>query len=177
MTAPGFGIGGVAWGWLVLAAFAVTLVAGLTVAFGVHRFVAALLLNVWFIVTLAVAFSFHRYAHLTSHTWAQVIAWTGGSALWIAVAFAAWLILGRQDRPQPVAELPDGTSRKELTRPLTMFALIRALAIGGTTALAFGLNLSHGYWLPIAAFVAMKPSLEQSMLCNSAPPPPTRSSP
>jgi hypothetical protein len=41
LTALGFGIGGDAWGWLVLAAFAVTLVAGLAVMFGVRRFVAA----------------------------------------------------------------------------------------------------------------------------------------
>jgi hypothetical protein len=52
LTALGFGIGGDAWGWLVLAAFAVTLAAGLAVMFGVHRFVAALLLNLWFIIAL-----------------------------------------------------------------------------------------------------------------------------
>jgi len=45
LTALGFGIGGDAWGWLVLAAAAVTLLAGLASAFGVHRFVAAYLLN------------------------------------------------------------------------------------------------------------------------------------
>jgi uncharacterized membrane protein YccC len=33
-----------------------------------------------------------------------------------------------------------------------------------TVALAFGLKLSHGYWMPIAAMVAMKPSLDQSTL-------------
>ncbi|WP_329361722.1 hypothetical protein OG896_01860 [Streptomyces sp. NBC_00669] len=44
VTALGFGIGADAWGWLVLAAFAVTLVSGLAVAFGVRRFVTALLL-------------------------------------------------------------------------------------------------------------------------------------
>ena len=43
LTALGFGIGGEAWGWLVLAAFAVTLTSGLAVAFGVRRFVTALL--------------------------------------------------------------------------------------------------------------------------------------
>ncbi|WP_107498670.1 FUSC family protein [Actinacidiphila yeochonensis] len=164
VTALGFGIGGVAWGWLVLASFSVTLVAGLTVAFGVRRFVDALLLNVWFVVALAVAFSFHQHPRLVSHTWAQVVAWAGGAALWIAVTFAAWLVCGRQDRPQPIAELPGDTSRRKLTGPLIMFALIRALTMGGTVALAFGLNLSHGYWLPIAAFVAMKPDLEQGML-------------
>jgi uncharacterized membrane protein YccC len=45
-----------------------------------------------------------------------------------------------------------------------MFAVIRAVVIAGTAALAFGLNLSHGSWLPIAAIVAMKPSLEQTTL-------------
>jgi Fusaric acid resistance protein-like len=164
VTALGFGIGGDAWGWLVLAAFAVTLVAGLAAAFGVHRFVAGLLLNLWFLVTLGLASGFHHDAHITSYTWAQVLAWAGGSALWIAVTSIAWLIRGRQDRPQPVAELPGDTSRRKLTRPLIMFALIRAIAIAGTVALAFGLDLSHGYWMPIAAIVAMKPSLEQTTL-------------
>jgi uncharacterized membrane protein YccC len=80
------------------------------------------------------------------------------------VTFFGWLIRGREDRPQPVAELPGDTSRRKLTRPLIMFALIRAIAIAGAVALAFGLNLSHGYWLPIAAIVAMKASLDQSTL-------------
>ena len=164
LTALGFGIGGDAWGWLVLAAFAVTLVAGLAAAFGVRRFVTALLLNLWFIIALGLAFSFHHDARITSYTWAQVLAWAGGSALWIVVTFIAWLIRGREDRPQPVAELPGDTSRRKLTRPLIMFAVIRAVVIAGTVALAFGLDLPHGYWLPIAAMVAMKPSLEQSTL-------------
>jgi Fusaric acid resistance protein-like len=164
LTALGFGIGGDAWGWLVLAAFAVTLAASLAAAFGVHRFVAALLLNLWFIVTIGIASSFHHHAHVTSYTWAQVLAWAGGAALWIAVTFIEWLIRGRQDRPQPVAELSGDTSRQQLTRPLIMFAVIRALVMAGTVALAFGLTLSHGYWLPIAAMVAMKPSLEQATL-------------
>ena len=164
LTALGFGIGGDGWGWLVLAAFAVTLVAGLAAAFGVRRFVTALLLNLWFIIALGLAFSFHHHAHITSYTWAQVLAWAGGSALWIAVTFIWWLIRRREDRPQPVAELPGDTSRRKLTRPLIMFAVIRAVVMAGTVALAFGLNLSHGYWMPIAAMVAMKPSLEQSTL-------------
>ena len=104
LTALGFGMGGAAWGWLVVAAFAVTLVAGLGVMFGVHRFVAAYLLNIWFIVALGLAWSIHHHAHITSYAWAQVLAWAGGSALWIAVTFGAWLILGRSDRPQPFAE-------------------------------------------------------------------------
>jgi hypothetical protein len=162
LTALGFGIGGDAWGWLVLAAFAVTLVAGLAVMFGVHRFIAAFLLNVWFLIALAVAASFDQDAHITSHTWAQVLAWVGGCALWIALTFGGWLIRGRHDQPEPFAELPGDTSRRKLTPPLIVFALIRAIVIAVTFALAFGLDLSHGYWMPFAAIVAMKASLDQS---------------
>jgi hypothetical protein len=170
LTALGFGIGADAWGWLVLAAFAVTLAGGLAVMFGVHRFVTAYLLNIWFIVVLGAAFSFHQFnlthahAQITSYTWAQVLSWAGGAALWIAVTFIVWLVSGRRDRPQPVAEIPGDTSRHALTPPVIMFAVIRALVIAGTAALAFGLNLSHGSWMPIAAIVAMKPSLGQTTL-------------
>jgi hypothetical protein len=164
VTALGFGIGGDAWGWLVLAAFAVTLVAGLTVAFGAHRFVAGLLLNLWLVVTFGLASSLHHHPHVSSYTWAQVLAWIGGSALWIAATFVARLIRGREDRPQPVAEIPGDTSRRNLTRPVVMFGLIRALAVAGAVALAFGLDLPHGYWLPIATLVAIKPDLGQTTL-------------
>ncbi|WP_381802701.1 FUSC family protein [Streptomyces niveus] len=167
MTALGFGIGGEDWGWLVLATFAVTLVAGLAIAFGVHRFVSAMLLNLWFIIALGSAFSLHRHARITSYTWAQVTAWAGGAALWIVLTFLWWLISGRQDRPQPIEEIPGDISRRKLTAPLIMFALIRALVMAGTVALAFGLNLSHGVWLPIAAMIAMKPSLAQATLVSA----------
>ena len=40
------------------------------------------------------------------------------------------------------------------------------IAIAGSVALAFGLNLSHGYWLPIATIVALKPSLQQATLVS-----------
>ncbi len=162
LTALAFGIGGDAWGWFVLAAFAITLLAGLAAMFGTHRFAAAYLLDVWFIIALGVAFSFHHHTRITSYTWAQVLAWSGGVALWIAVTFIAWLVRGRPDRPEPFAEMPGDTSRRPLTPPVIMFALIRAVAIAGAVALAFGLDLSHGYWLPIAAIVAMKPSLAQT---------------
>ena len=162
LTAFGFAIGGAAWGWLVLAAFAVTLAASLTAMFGVHRFVAALLLNIWFIIAIALAVSLHQHTHITSYTWAQVVAWTGGGLLWIVVTFGAWLVRGRRDVAQPIAEIPGDTARREPTRPLVMFAALRALVMAGTVALAFGLNLSHGYWMPIAAIVAMKPDLSQT---------------
>jgi len=52
LTALGFGIGGGAWGWVVLAAFVATGLAGLAVKYGLHRFVAAYLLKIWFIIAL-----------------------------------------------------------------------------------------------------------------------------
>jgi hypothetical protein len=167
VTALAFGIGGDAWGWSMLATFAVTLAAGLAIAFGVRRFVTAVLLNVWFVVALGLAFSIHGSAHVTSYTWAQVLAWVGGSALWITVSLAEWLIRGLEDRPQPIAEIPGDTSRRKLTRPVIMFAVIRAVTIAGTVAIAFGLNLSHGTWMPIAAIVAMKPDLGQATLVSA----------
>ena len=166
LTALAFGIGGDAWGWLVLATFAVTLAAGLAVMFGVHRFVAALLLNVQFIIAIVVAFSFHHHAtRITSYTWAQTVAWAAGTALWIVVTFLAWLVLGRHDQQQPIAEMPGDTARRKLTPPLITFAVLRALVMAGTAAIAFGAAASsHGYWIMVGAIVSMTPSLEQSAL-------------
>jgi hypothetical protein len=161
MTALGFGIATSDWGWLVLAVFVVTLVAGLAVRFGLHRFVVAMILNIWFVVALVLGAN-QNQAHVTTHTWAQVLAWVGGTALWIVLTFIGWLIRGRRDRPQPIAELPGDTSPRKLTPPLIAFAVLRALAMAGATAIAFGAGLSHADWTPIAAIFAMKPSLDQT---------------
>ncbi|MFD7952283.1 FUSC family protein [Streptomyces ardesiacus] len=167
VTALAFGVGSGSWGLLTCVSFAVTLAAGLMAAFGARRFVNALLLNVWFVVAVGFESGIHQEGRITSHVWAQVLSWTGGALLWITVAFLWWLVRGRTDRDQPFSELPGDTSRKGLTRPLVLFALIRALVIGGTVALAFGLDLSYGYWIPIAAIVALKPSLEQAALAGA----------
>jgi Fusaric acid resistance protein-like len=161
ITALGFGIATSGWGWLVLAAFVVTLVAGLTIRFGLHRFIVALILNTWFFVALVLG-SNHHNAHVSSYTWGQALAWAGGTGLWIALTFVGWLIRGRKDRPQPIAELPGDTSPRKLTRPLIVFAVLRSLGMAGATAIAFGAGLSHADWTPIAAMVAMKPSLDQT---------------
>ncbi|SDO61558.1 FUSC family protein [Actinacidiphila guanduensis] len=164
VTALAFGIGGAAWGWLALLAFAVTLAAGLAVAFGVGRFANALLLNVWFVVALGLAFGLHHHTRITSHTWVQTLAWAAGSASWIIVALVGRLVRRRAQAPRPFAELPGDTSRRKLTPQLIAFAVLRALAIAGTVALAFGLDLANGYWMPVAAIAAMKPSLQQTAL-------------
>lgn len=59
LTGLGFAVGARGWGLVVLAAFVVTLAAGLMVKFGGHRFFAAVLLNVWFIVALGLPTLFH----------------------------------------------------------------------------------------------------------------------
>ncbi len=166
VTALGFGIATSGWGWLVLAVFVVTLVSGLAVKFGLHRFLVAMLLNTWFVVALVLGSDQHS-AHVTVHTWAQALAWVGGTALWIAVAFIGWLIHGRKDRPQPFAELPGDTAPRKLTPPLIAFAVLRALGMAGATAIAFGAHLSHADWTPIAAIVAMKPSLAQTTVVGT----------
>jgi uncharacterized membrane protein YccC len=171
LTALGFGIGPDAWGWVVLAAFVATLLGGLAVKYGLHRFVAAYLLNAWFIIALGLptllAFDYPRLYHsglIHVEPWKQALAWLIGSALWIVYTFIVWLARGRVTEPQPVAEIPGDISPRPLTRPLILFAVIRAVAVAIAVAIAFGLKLPDAYWMPIAAIISMKPSLQQSAL-------------
>ena len=71
---------------------------------------------------------------------------------------------GRKAEPQPVAEIPGNISPRPLTRPIVLFAVIRAVALSIAVAIAFGLKLPDAYWMPIAAIIAMKPDLQQSAL-------------
>jgi len=45
-----------------------------------------------------------------------------------------------------------------------LFALLRAVALPISVAIAFGLQVPNANWMPIATIVAMKPSLQQSAL-------------
>ena len=171
LTALGFGIGGGPWGWVVLAAFVATLLGGLAVTYGLHRFVAAYLLNVWFIIALGLptllSFSLpglFKSGLLHTEPWQQALAWLTGSALWIAYTFIVWLVRGRVAQPQPVAEIPGDISPRPLTRPIILFAVIRAAALSIAVAISFGLHLPNAYWMPMATIIAMKPSLQQSAL-------------
>ena len=87
LTALGFGIGGGPWGFVVLAAFVATLLGGLAVKYGLHRFVAAYLLNIWFIIVLGlptlISFGLPGAFHsglIHTEPWKQALAWLTGSA-------------------------------------------------------------------------------------------------
>ena len=111
------------------------------------------------------AFDYPRLYHsglIHPEPWKQALAWLVGSALWIACTFIMWLARGRITEPQPVPEIPGDISPRPLTRPIILFAVIRAAAVSIAIAIAFGLKLPDAYWMPIAAIIAMKPDLQQS---------------
>jgi uncharacterized membrane protein YccC len=164
LTALGFGVGRAAWGLVVLVAFAVTVLAGLTVKYGLHRFTAGLLLNIWFLIAVALPAAY-RLDHVHTNAWAQTLAWLIGSALTIAYTAILWLARGRTAQPQPGADvLPGDTTPVKLTQAVILYVLIRAIAVSIAVAIAFGLHLPNADWMPVATLVAMKPSLQQSTL-------------
>jgi len=164
LTVLGFAIGAGAWGVVVLAAFVVTLAAGLMVKYGLHGFTAAYLLNSWFLVAIALPVGYHQ-SHGHTNAWAQGLAWLIGSALTITFTAIVWLARGRTAQPQPAADIiPGEFAPVQLTRPVILFALVRAIAVAITVAIAFGFHLPNADWMPVACLVAMKSSLAQSTL-------------
>ena len=164
LTALGVAIGAGAWGVVVLAAFVITLAAGLMVKYGLHGFSAAYNLNWWFLIAIALPVGYHL-SHGHTNAWAQALAWLIGSALTIAVTTIVWLARGRTAQQQPVADIiPGSTKPVPLTRPVILFALIRAIAVAIAVAIAFGFHLPDADWMPIATIIAMKSSLQQSTL-------------
>ena len=146
-----------------MATFVVTLMGGLFLRFGLHRFVAALLLNVWFLIALSVPAGEHLSVS-RSDWWGQALAWLVGGALWIAFTVVVWLGRGRTAHAGLVPEIPEGLESIKLTRQIVLFTLIRALAVAIAVAIAFGLHLPNADWMPIATLVAMKTSLDQATL-------------
>ncbi len=163
LTALGFSIGGGAWGFVVLATFVVTLLGGLAVKYGLHRFVSGALLNAWFLIAIAMPPSY-KLDGIQTVAWKQAVAWLVASAIWIALTGVLWLVRGRKERPQWIAEIPGSTAAVKLTRPVVLFAVIRALAVAIAVAIAFGLHVPNADWMPIATFVAVKGSLQQTTL-------------
>jgi hypothetical protein len=75
-----------------------------------------------------------------------------------------WLIRGRSRRPSPLPEIPADLPPIKLSRPIVLFVLIRAIAVSGAIAIAFGLQVADADWMALATLIAMKPTLQQSAL-------------
>ena len=162
LTALGYALGGDAWGFVVLAVFVVTALSGLVVNVDLHALVAGTLLNVWFLITLSSAAGLPT--RVSTHPWNQALAWLTGAAIAIALITALWLIRGRSRRPSPLPEIPADLPPIKLSRPIVLFVLIRAIAVSGAIAIAFGLHITDADWMPLATLIAMKPTLQQSAL-------------
>ncbi len=165
LTLIGFSLGPGSWVLITLAAFIVTLLGGLAIAYGTHRFVSGFVLNIWFFIALSLGSSY-SVSHTESSAWLQALAWLAGVAFWVVFVFILWLIRGRRDQPQPFTEIPSDTTHRQLTRPVILYSIIRALASALAIAIPFGLHLPHADWVPIAALVVMKPDLQQSTLAG-----------
>ncbi len=164
MTALAFFVGTQASGFIVLALFAATLAAGLAVKFGLHRFTAGMLLNVWFVLAVGLPISF-RADRIHTTGWDQALAWFIGSAVWITLTCIVWLVSRRKWSPTAIIDVPgEPGAPVALTRPIVLFALVRALALAASAAIAFGLHQPNADWMVIATLIAMKPSIEQSKL-------------
>jgi Fusaric acid resistance protein-like len=163
LTGLGFGIGAGAWGWVALAAFLITLLTGLAMKFGLHRFTAALLLCSWFLVAISVSAGDHL-SPSHSHWAGQALAWLGGSALWIMLTLIGWLVRGLRAQSTHFPEIPQDIAVTPLSRPFIIFAFMRAAAVTIAIAIAFGLHLPNADWMPIATLAAMKGSLDQTAL-------------
>jgi hypothetical protein len=165
LTALGFGIGGGPWAIVFVVAFALTFLSGLAIKYGAHTYTAALMLLAWFLVAISVPAGEHLTpAH--SGWWQQALAWLIGAGAWIALTFVGWLVRGRKAQASHFPEIPADEGERAITRPVILFSLIMALAIGIAVAIAFGLHLPNADWMPIATLVAMKTTLGQAALAS-----------
>jgi hypothetical protein len=163
LTALAFFLGTGGWGLIVLAALLVTLAAGLSLRFGLPVLIVAVFLNIWFVVALSLAAGYHTGGVKTS-SWYQALAWLAGTALCLAVTFVLRLLRSRKQPPQQVTETSAAAKPIELTRPVVLFAVVRALTVAVAVAIPFGLKVPQAFLMPVATIVALKPSLEQSTL-------------
>jgi hypothetical protein len=163
LTALAFFLGTGGWGLIVLAAFVVTLAAGLSLRFGLPVLIVAVFLNIWFIVALSLAAGYHTSGVKTSSL-KQAVAWLVGTALCLAVTFVLRLIRARKPPSQQVAKTPGHAKPIELTRPVVLFAVIRALTVAVAVAIPFGLKVPQAFLMPVGTIIALKPDLAQSTL-------------
>ena len=163
LTALGFAVGAGPWGWVVITGFILTLVSGLALKYGQHRYTAAMLLNSWYLVAIAVPAGQH-VTPATSNWSGEALAWLIGSAIWISLTFVGWLVRGRHEQLSHFPEIPNDMTTTALTRPVILFSLLKAFAIAIAIGIAFGLHLPNADWMPIATLVAMKGTLDQTTL-------------
>ena len=80
----------------------------------------------------------YHLSHSHTNAWAQGLVWLIGSVLTVAYTAIVWLARGRTGHAQPAADImPGDTTPIPLTRPVILFALIRAIAV----SIAFGFHL------------------------------------
>ena len=162
VTALGFGIGGGAWGWVVLATFVITAASGLLINIDLLTLLAGILLNVWFLVTLSIAVGLP--SRVDPQPWNQALAWLIGSAFAVALMSISWVTRGRSHQTSHVPEIPADLPPIKLSKQIVAFVVIRAVAVAGSAAIAFGFSLNNADWMPLATLIAMKPTLQQSTL-------------
>jgi hypothetical protein len=170
LTALGFALGGGTWVWAALTVFLITLLSGFAAAYGKQAAQAAYLLTIWFIIVLALPYSYARIPW-PAQAWPQALAWLAGGALCIVLTFVVSL-RRRERQPSPVeppqqTPPPEAQQQKapvQLSRPLIVFSVLRALAAAVTVGIAWGFKLPHADWMPVAALVVMKPGLDESLL-------------
>ena len=159
LTALGYLLGGTDWALVALAIFVSTLLSYLAGALGSRGTVAGILLNVWFLITLASSFALGKSP---AQTWPlvgpQTLAWLVGGVLWMALAWVLWMVQRAQHTDAPAQHAtPPGISR-----PLVAFAALAAIAVALATAVAWGFKLPNAVWMPVATLVALKPSFKSS---------------
>ena len=79
------------------------------------------------------------------HAWSQALAWLITSAFWIVITCGLWLIRGRGPQPTHFPEIPGDTTIRALTRPIILYAVIRAVTVSAAAAIAFGLHLPTNF--------------------------------
>ena len=94
LTALGYEVGSAAWGWVVVVAFAVTLVGGAVGQARPAQLHLRVLLNVWFLIALSQSVVVH-VAHVDTTAGAQTLAWLTGSGVAIAYKSAGSGIVAR----------------------------------------------------------------------------------
>jgi hypothetical protein len=148
-------------GWTAgLVVAVVTFAATIVVAFGKTAATAAFLLNLWLLLSLTFTASDHSLGGLAASFLA------GGAFAVLLQPLVAHRRRRTAAPPGPGAEEPAAAPAGPRSAPLRaalrpesplfQFAVVRALATGGTTALGWYLFDRHPYWAVLVAFVIIK---------------------